>query len=93
MGSKEKGGLGFYNSSSSSSEAATIVDTAREWRNAQAISLSVTPDMVSAAKLHLQFLADVHNVSSSALLQAGPTLDRAIARYDDNLHLMNVEDN
>lgn len=78
MGSKEKEGLGFY--SSSSSEAATFVDTAREWRNAQAIPLSVTPDMVSAAKLHLQFLADVHNVSSSALLQAGATLDRAIAR-------------
>jgi len=42
MGSKEKGkgGLGFYSSSSASVEES--IDVAREWRNAQAIPLTVT---------------------------------------------------
>jgi hypothetical protein len=80
MGSKEKGGggLGFYSSSSTSVEES--IDVAREWRNAQSIPLTVTPDIVSAAKRELQFLAEINSVS--ALLQAGPTLDCAIARYE-----------
>lgn len=80
MGSKEKGdgGLGFYSSSSVSVEES--IDVAREWRKAQAIPLTVTPDMVSAAKRELQFLAEINSVP--ALLQPGPTLDCAIQRYE-----------
>lgn len=50
---------------------------AKEWKSAQAISLSI-PNLVTAAKRELSFLARVNQ--DQGLMQAGPTLDRAIKR-------------
>lgn len=51
---------------------------AKEWRTAQAISLTI-PNLVTAAKRELSFLARVNQ--DQGLTKAGPTLDRAIRRY------------
>jgi hypothetical protein len=50
---------------------------AKEWRTAQAISLTI-PNLVAAAKRELSFLARMSQ--DQGLTQAGPTLDRAIRR-------------
>ncbi|KAG0630927.1 hypothetical protein M758_1G214600 [Ceratodon purpureus] len=52
---------------------------AKEWRTAQAISLTI-PNLVTAAKRELSFLARVNQ--DQGLTKAGPTLDRAIRRYE-----------
>jgi hypothetical protein len=54
---------------------------ASEWRTAQAITLTI-PNLVTAAKQQLSFLARVNQ--EPALTQAGPTLDRAVRRYNTN---------
>lgn len=52
---------------------------AKEWRTAQAISLTV-PNLVTAAKRELSFLARVNQ--DPGLTNAGLSLDRAIRRYE-----------
>jgi hypothetical protein len=51
-----------------------------EWESAQAIRFSVTPDLVSAAKQELHFLAVIN--TEPALLRKGPALEHAIQRYE-----------
>lgn len=51
----------------------------KEWRTAQAISLNI-PSLITAAKKQLSLLARVSQ--DQALTITGPTLDRAIRRYE-----------
>lgn len=60
---------------------------AKEWRTAQAISLTV-PNLVTAAKRELSFLARVSQ--DQGLTQAGPALDRAIRRYGRRERVTNL---